>query len=277
MMINIDLDKCTGCSLCVKDCQCGDIKIKDGKAVSLNKACLNCGHCIAICPQNAVCTDIYDMNDVKDYNDNEFVIESEKLLNSIKFRRSIRQFNNKIVEKEKIEKIIEAGRFTPTGGNRQPISYIVVQEKMVELTHKTIKVLYDIACSYKEDEHNFISNETKRYSTMWKFMYRQSQKGKDTLFFNAPSMIIVLGDERLSVNPVVDGALAASSMEMMANSLNLGVCYNGFFTLASQDDVIRNYLFIPDNKKVVTALLIGYTDNKYLRTVPRKKAEIQWM
>lgn len=276
-MIDIDLNKCIGCGLCVKDCQCSDIKIRDGKAVALNVACLNCGHCIAICPQNAVNIDIYDMSDVKEYNDKEFVIEPETFLNSIKFRRSIRQFNNKLVEKEKIKNIVEAGRFTPTGGNRQPVSYIVVQEKMVELTQKTIEVLYDIACSYKEDEHNSISSESKRYATMWKFMYRQSKRGKDTLFFNAPAIIIVLGNKDLSVNPVVDGALAASNMEMMANSLNLGACYNGFFTLAAQSCVLKNYLYIPENKKVITALLIGYTDNKYLRTVPRKKAEIQWM
>jgi nitroreductase/NAD-dependent dihydropyrimidine dehydrogenase PreA subunit len=276
-MINIDYKKCIGCELCVKDCQCNDIKIEDGKAIPLNKTCLNCGHCIAICPQNAVSIDNYDMNDVKEYHKEDFIIEPEKFLNSIKFRRSIRQFNNKPVERDKIKKIIEAGRFTPTGGNRQPISYIVIQEKMIELTQKTVKVLYDIACSYKEDEHNPISNENKRYATLWKFMYRQSQRGKDTLFFNAPAMIIILGDKNLSLNPVVDGALAASNMEMMANALSLGACYNGFFTFASQSDVIRDYLHIPENKKIITSLLIGYTDNKYLRTVPRKKVEIEWL
>ena len=276
-MININYEKCIGCGLCVIDCQCSDIKIKEGKATPLNKSCLNCGHCIAICPQNAVTIDIYDMGEVKEYNPEDFIIEPEKLLNSIKFRRSIRQFKNAPVEKEKLKSIIEAGRFTPTGGNRQPLSFIVVQEKMHELTQKTVNVLYDLACNYEPNENDPISGESKRYATMWKFMHRQFKRGKDTLFFYAPAMIIVLSDKRLSVNPVVDGALAASNMELMANSLNLGACFNGFFTFASDSDDIRNYLDIPDNKKVVTSLLIGYTDNKYLRTVPRKKSEIQWI
>jgi len=276
-MININFEKCIGCGLCAKDCQCNDIKIKNGKAYPLNKLCLNCGHCIAICPQNAVNIDIYDMDEVKKYSPEEFIIEPEKLLNSIKFRRSIRQFNNLPVEKEKIKSVIEAGRFTPTGGNRQPLSFIVIQEKMHELTHRTINVLYDFACNYEPDENDSISNESKRYATMWKFMHRQFERGKDTLFFNAPVMIIVLSDKRISVNPVVDGALAAANMEMMANSLNLGACFNGFFTFASESEDIRNYLYIPINKKVITSLLIGYTNNKYLRTVPRKKSEVQWM
>ncbi len=276
-MINIDLSKCIGCGLCAKDCQCSDIKIQNNKAISLNKFCLNCGHCIAICPQNAVIIDTYDMSEVKDYNNENFVINPETFLNSIKFRRSIRHFIDKPIEKEKIKKIIEAGRFTPTGGNRQPISYIVIQEQIAELTQKTIKVLYDKACSFKEDENNPNSIENKRYSTMWKFMYRQYQRGKDTLFFNAPAMIVILGDTRISINSDVDGALAASTMEMMANTLNLGACYNGFFALAAQNDIIKDFLYIPKNKKVITSILIGYTDNKYFRTVPRKKAEVQWM
>lgn len=276
-MINIDIEKCIGCSLCVKDCQCSDIKIKDGIALPLNKSCLNCGHCVAVCPQNAVTIDVYNMSEVKVYNSKEFVIEPDKLLNSIKFRRSIRQFNNTHVEAEKIKTIIEAGRFAPTGGNRQPLSYIVVQEKMIELTSKTIEVLYDNACKYEPDDNDPTSMESQRYSTMWKFMHRQFKRGKDKLFFNAPNMIIVLSDKNLSVSPIVDGALAASNMEMMANSLKLGACFNGFFTFASESEIIRNYLNIPDNKKVVTSLLIGYTDIKYLRTVPRKKPEIQWM
>jgi len=276
-MINIDIDKCIGCGLCVKDCLCSDIKIIDSKASALNISCINCGHCIAICPQNAVAIDNYDMKEVKEYNPESFAIESENLLNFIKFRRSIRQFKNIDVEKEKIKKTIEAGRFTASGGNKQPLSFIVVQQKMKELTHITIDVLYKYACTYEPDENDPLSNQNRRYAAIWKMLHKKYAQGIDLLFFNAPVMIIVLCDKRLSLSPIVDGGLAASNMEIMANSLDLGVCFNGYFTFASEDINIRNYLYIPDNKKVVTSLLIGYTDNKYLRTVPRKKAEIQWM
>ena len=44
-------------------------------------------------------------------------------------RRSIRKFLDKEIEKEKIEKIIEAGRWTPTGKNAQDVSYIVIDKK----------------------------------------------------------------------------------------------------------------------------------------------------
>ena len=42
------------------------------------------------------------------------------------------------------------------------------------------------------------------------------------------------------------------------------------------EKIIRDFLFLPTNKHVITSLLIGYPNVKYLRTVPRKKPEIQW-
>lgn len=277
-MISINSEKCIGCGLCVKDCQCSDIKIIEGKAHPLHKSCLSCGHCIAVCPQNAVDIDEYDMNEVIAYCKGEFNIEPEKVLNSIKYRRSIRQFTDKSVEKDKLAQIIEAGRFTPSGGNRQPLSFVVVQDKMSQLTKLTLDVLNDMACNYVPNEDDPLDSQKKRYSVMWKMMHRQYNKyGKDILFFNAPAIIIVLSDKNLSFNPYVDGGLAAANMQTMAAALDLGVCFNGFFTFASHDKKLREFLNISDNKAVVTSLLLGYTNNKYYRTVPRKKAEINWV
>lgn len=49
--------------------------------------------------------------------------------NSIYERRSIRKYQDKQVEKELIEKIIDAGRMAPSAKNRQPWQYIVLGGK----------------------------------------------------------------------------------------------------------------------------------------------------
>ena len=52
-------------------------------------------------------------------------------LTLIKTRHSTRKFSDKPVEKEKLEQIIEAGRFAPSGGNNQTTHFIVIQDKAV--------------------------------------------------------------------------------------------------------------------------------------------------
>lgn len=271
--MKVDAEKCIGCGQCVKDCFPKDIEIVDGKAKINNETCIKCGHCIAICPKDAVSTDEYNMKDVKNYDKEEFEVDADNLLNFIKFRRTIRQFKNKEVEREKISKIIEAGRFTQTGSNMQDVSYIVVREGLEELKALTFE-------SLKKMGENMLANLTpetmiyKRYAEMWIKMYEEHQenpKENDKLFFNAPAVIIVIA------NSPVNGALASSNMELMTNALGLGTFFSGFFVRAAQENKkIMDFLGINEEKQIATCMVVGYPDVKYLRTVPRKEADIFW-
>jgi len=70
----------------------------------------------------------------------------------------------------------------------------------------------------------------------------------------------------------VDAALASSYMEIMAESLGLGVLYSGFFKVcASVSGKLRKLLELPKGHKVVTCMVIGCPAVKYSRIVPRKK------
>lgn len=51
------------------------------------------------------------------------------LLDLMKERYSVREFEDKKIEKEKLNKILEAGRVAPTARNIQPQRILVVQEK----------------------------------------------------------------------------------------------------------------------------------------------------
>jgi nitroreductase len=56
-----------------------------------------------------------------------------EVLHAIRTRRSVREFKQKKIERDKIEKILEAGRWAPSAKNRQPWKFIVVEDE------KTIK------------------------------------------------------------------------------------------------------------------------------------------
>jgi len=49
----VDLEKCTGCSLCVERCPVEAIEIKDGKAVIDYEKCWGCAKCFKVCRQGA--------------------------------------------------------------------------------------------------------------------------------------------------------------------------------------------------------------------------------
>jgi nitroreductase/NAD-dependent dihydropyrimidine dehydrogenase PreA subunit len=272
-MMIVDNEKCIGCGLCVKDCFPKDIQIVEGKAEIKNITCMKCGHCIAVCPKGAVSTDEYNMEDVKAYDETEFKIEPETLLNFIKFRRTTRQFQNKDIETEKILKIIEAGRFTQTGTNSQNVSYIVVKDNIDQLKEMALESLK----TRGEDILKNLNPQTvpfKRYAQMWIKMYNDYKENptvNDRLFFNAPILVLAISDSP------VNATLASSNMELMTNALELGTFFSGFFAMAVQgNETIRELLGLKDKEEVITCMVIGYPNVKYVRTVPRKAANISW-
>lgn len=272
-MMVVDKERCIGCGMCIKDCFPKDIEMKDGKAQINNVTCFKCGHCIAVCPTNAISIDEYNMDEVIEYEKEKFDIDPENLLNFIKFRRTIRQFKDQKVETEKINKIIEAGRFTGTAANLQDISYIVLRENLQELRKLTLK-------SLKNMGEYLLANLTpetmvyKRYAKMWIDMYKkytEDPNSEDKLFFNAPVVIVV------TANLQINGALASSNMELMTNALGLGTLFSGFFVKAANETKeIKDLLQVKEGKEIVTCMIVGYPDVKYKRTTPRKDPDISW-
>lgn len=250
-IISIDKELCVGCLQCIKDCPQNNIILdNNSKAEIKSQNCMKCGHCLAICPQYAIDISGYS-EDPYDTQSMEFV-DSEKLMNSLISRRSIRQFKNKEIERELVEKIIEAGRWTPTGKNAQDVSYIIIDKKkrvVEDLAIKIFKRLLKILRIFNKE-------------------IREMEIDENFFFKKAPLAIMVIADSK------VDGSLAASNMALMAESLGIGVLYSGFFTIAtSLSGKIKKELGIR-SKKPVTTLVLGYPDVKYKRSSQRKDAEI---
>lgn len=49
----LDVEKCTGCTTCVRHCPTEAIRIKDGHAEISTERCVDCGECIRVCPYKA--------------------------------------------------------------------------------------------------------------------------------------------------------------------------------------------------------------------------------
>lgn len=263
----VNQEKCIGCGLCVADCRWRAIKLVDDKALLNEERCSKCGHCIAICPVDAL--EGYDTKDTKPYDQATFDIDADRLLNAIKFRRSIRSFKSKKVDQADIDMLIDAGRFTPTGGNRQDVSYILVQDSIPALRKAIIYSLKELADTADQAKNVYV----RGYAKMWERIYNEyvaDPEGPDEVFFGAPLIIFVLAKEP------VNAVLAANSIELMANSLGLGACYIGAAQYVADFKLMADFLNIQEKRrKVAACIAIGHPNVKYYRTVPRKPAEIE--
>lgn len=129
-MVNIDAGKCIGCAMCTEVCSFSALTVSDGTVFFRDGAiCNECGHCEAICPSEAIFVVGYDHSETIAYNKEKFNLPAENFLNALKFRRSTREFKDVEIAPEKINAILEAGRYSPTASNRQPLRYIVLDKK----------------------------------------------------------------------------------------------------------------------------------------------------
>ncbi|WP_432400422.1 nitroreductase family protein [Wukongibacter sp. M2B1] len=260
-MVLVDKEKCIGCGLCSNDCPSKVITLENKKASITQSECLRCGHCVAICPVSAFKIDEYDMSEVEEYGNNQPHLDEKDLIESLKSRRSIRKYQKKGVERKKIEKIIEAGRYTPTGTNAQDVSYIVVEDDIPILENEALKFYKRLV-----KISGLISMFVKLPISLKKLRLKEG-----FFFHGAPTVILVISKN------VSNATLAAMSMELMAEAQGLGTLYVGLFTrAANKNKKIRTLLGLKKNEKIMQCIAIGYPDVKYQRTAPKKKADIQW-
>ena len=248
-IVSIDESLCKLCGKCREDCPDGALIKKDNVIKHTGRFCVKCGHCVAICPEKAVSISGYE--DPPEEIDPDSSVDPDALLAQIKARRSTRQFLNKHVSPEDIAKIIEAGRYTPTGGNKQGVSYVVIRETLAACEKVAISRLRLL----------------KPLLSLFRPYLRRIKIDDRFLFKGAPVVIVIVSENKL------DGALAASTMELMARSLGLGALYSGFFTSALQKSKkLKRMLSIAPWERVVATLVIGHPDVQYHRTAQRERA-----
>lgn len=264
-MVVIDRQKCIGCGQCIRDCFGFNLQMEENKAQVIGQ-CFQCGHCVAVCPVNAFQITDYPEEDIEEYGSEE-EIAPEQLLHTIKLRRSVRSYQHKPVEQEVLRRILQAGRFAPTAGNAQDVSYIVIQKELpqiIPMVWQGFRLLNE-QCRREDPEGSG--------SRLWDRMlekYEKDPQNQDHLFFGAPVLLIVTAREK------VNGWLAAANIELMAHAQGLGCLYSGFIERAIRSNEELSGLLGLDEKNSCTCMLLGYPGVTYRRTAPRKELQVTW-
>lgn len=158
-------------------------------------------------------------------------------------RYSVRGYENKEVEKEKLLQILEAGRLAPSAVNYQPVHFIVITDKEQK------KKIYE------------------SYPRGW--------------LEEAPVIIVACGDHSVSWKRKdgkdhcdIDLAIAVDHMTLAAADLGLGSCW----ICAFDAEKCRRALELPDNLEPMVLLPVGYPKGDRLAEIKRKSLDeiVSW-
>ncbi|MDA3953230.1 MAG: nitroreductase family protein [Bacteroidales bacterium] len=156
------------------------------------------------------------------------------LIDLLKYRQSDRAYLSNPVEKEKLERIIEAGRLAPSACNAQPWKFVIVDEP--ELKNRiadctSSKILGMNHFTKQAPIHIVIIEEKANFTS------------------NAGSLI------KNKTFPLIDIGIAAEHICLQAASEGLGTCMLGWFN----EPKVKKLLNIPKSKRVPLIITLGYS------------------
>jgi nitroreductase len=269
--------------------------MQDGTARVTGDRSLQCGHCVAVCPVDAVRVETIDE---KSLSFNSFDLQNDwlphgqsdtaQLVQLMASRRSCRNYSEQTVDRSVLEDLVKIGTTAPSGTNCQNWTFTVFPDReavmefaqrigaffrnLNRMAEKTLmrKALKLIGKPVLDNYYREYYASAKEALQEWE------QHGRDRLFHGATAVIVVASKPGGS-NPKEDALLATQNILLAAHSMGLGTCLVGFAVEAIQNDsAMQRFLTIPAEETVCSVIAIGYPQEKYEGLTGRKKVVMRY-
>ncbi|MDD5562004.1 MAG: nitroreductase family protein [Candidatus Omnitrophica bacterium] len=273
-MITLKVNKktCKGDGKCVEICPIKILRMNEKEGVPEfipggGDICINCGHCFAFCPPGSIELSTMDPKD-------SMRLEHSKLPNAhqvellLKGRRSIRTYKDEPLSKESIEKLLDCCRYAPSGINRQPVNWLVVnsKDKVHELSGSVINWMEGLLQAKSPLAESF---RFDRLVESWK-------NCEDMICRSAPCIIIAYG---FKDDPLVPQSctISATYLELSAFGFGLGACWAGYVNMAlNMSDDARKVVGLSGRAAAGAAMMVGHPKYRYNRIPVRNTAKAIW-
>jgi nitroreductase/NAD-dependent dihydropyrimidine dehydrogenase PreA subunit len=304
-VMKADAEKCTQCGLCLENCPFRAWELDENEIPKMKAEyeCFSCYNCMVVCPTGAISIDQsyyvedgsfyetqggplpakmpYDPQDAEGNSDEWTVVER-----TIMERRSVRNFKPDPVPEPLLRRVLEAGRFAPSGGNCQPWKFIVVTDKALidEMNESIFNVLSMFHGAYTNDA--MVKGLIPVYQQSLRsglFDPRIMLGGCGAIarkhapvFLDAPMVILMACDDRSIGGPQIQAGICGQNMNLAAMSLGLGFCWIGFSQVIEMVPELKEKLGLADPWKINTAMVLGYPKFKQEGIVPREFRPVTW-
>jgi nitroreductase len=256
-------------------------------AVAHPTRCIACGHCVALCPDDAITHAAYPEGTVKSLGARK-VPTPASVETLIRARRSVRVFKDKEVPADVVEELVRRALSSyPSAHNLRPVhvSAVANAKALKKVRNETIEwyrtsarrlenpILRTVfgAVAGREDREGAYAmvDDMKR-------LVDAADGGHDDLFHHAP-VVLVLHAPVATVMPRETSYYAAAQLVLMATAMGLGTCFIAWLTVAAErSDEIKEALGIPERHGVYAAIALGYPKHKYQRAIGRGAPEVEW-
>ncbi len=198
-----------------------------------------------------------------------------ELLEAIESRKSLRKFKSNSVPRVMLQEILQAALRAPSAINTQPWECWVVGGETLQKLNLEL---------YAEGEKGIPSRADFRLPEVWKkaYMNRMWENGKGLFgllgidrhdkekrkafnlsmykFFDAPQVIFLCLDSSLGAYSLFDCGCFAQNICLLATAKGLGTCIQ--LPGVHYPDIIRKYVPIPVEKKILVAISVGHPDEQ---------------
>ena len=285
--VTVDQEKCTACGLCVLRCvRCFSDKDGEITADANVDNCNLCGHCMALCPVEAIEHKEMDMSNFAEYDD-QAIIDTDTFIQFLRERRSHRHFKKKPIPQETIESLVDVCRYAPTGSNVQSVKLVVTrdQEKIKRYSDLTIDYFMTLSEPAKERLQALEAEgkqDTEEYTIVQRTMERGDlfdlarKAGMDPILYRAPA-VMFFHSVSVTSTPKDNCVIASTTAALTARTMGLEACYIGLIEFAANNYApLQAELGLPPDNKVFSVLVLGYPKLKFLRAVDRKTIDVRW-
>jgi nitroreductase/NAD-dependent dihydropyrimidine dehydrogenase PreA subunit len=296
-MMKADPEKCNHCGRCLKNCpfQCWETDQNKVPQMKKEYICFSCGNCLVACREGAISfvqtykTDggFFDTQippyklPLQPEDEKGGPSEWTEMERLIIERRSVRNFKKDPVPDPLIRRVLEAGRFAPSGGNMQPWRFTVVTDTaLIQQLEEACQQFWAGVYSAYQDEEGAVSLAsmlpTGVFDPRVQYGIRCVAKKELPVFFKAPVVIFISSHEK-SDGPELSTGICGQNMNLAALALGLGFVWCNFGKIINNLLDLKARIGLADPAWTIqTCICIGYPAFKQRGIVPRQYRPVTW-